>query len=88
MFVILASVVDDRAHRLAGFPIGLTVTVCILAAGRFTGASMNPAARTLGPAIVGNQWAMIAYMIGPIVGECVAAIVYRVFWVDRWSKPA
>ena len=87
MTSVLGATVDDRAHRLGGFVIGLTVTMCILVAGPYTGASMN-AARTLGPAIIGGKWAMwYAYMIGPIVGTCVAALVYRLFWVDRWSKP-
>ncbi|MGH7131876.1 MAG: aquaporin [Phycisphaerales bacterium] len=87
MVSVLGATVDDRAHRLGGFVIGLTVTMCILVAGPYTGASMNPA-RTLGPAIVGGKWTMwYAYMIGPIVGASVAAVVYRLFWVDRWSKP-
>lgn len=86
MLVILASVVDDRAHKIAGLPIGLTVMLCILAAGRFTGASLNPA-RTLGPAICGKHWEMwYAYMIGPIIGACIAAAVYRLFWANRWER--
>lgn len=87
MFVVMGAAVDERAHKLGGFSIGLTVTMCILAAGPYTGASMNPA-RTLGPAVAGGYWTMwYVYMIGPVLGASLAALVYRLFWVDRWSKP-
>ncbi|MGQ0628778.1 MAG: aquaporin [Phycisphaerales bacterium] len=80
MFVILTTTVDDRGHKLGGFPIGLTVAACILAAGPLTGASMNPA-RSFGPAICGNHWGMFyAYVVGPVLGAALAALVYRLFW--------
>lgn len=85
MFVFLATAVDERGARSGFGPlaIGMTVAACILAAGPITGASMNPA-RTFGPAICGNQWAMFhAYLIGPLVGAVAAAIVYRLFWEPR-----
>lgn len=80
MFVILASTVDDRGHKLGGLPIALTVGACILAAGPLTGASMNPA-RSFGPVVCGNHWVMFpAYVIGPVAGAVIAALVYRTFW--------
>jgi aquaporin Z len=83
MFSVLCATVDDRAHKLGGFNIGLTVTACILAAGPLTGASMNPA-RSFGPAVCGNHWEMFhAYIIGPVVGAIVAAVVYKVAWSKR-----
>jgi aquaporin Z len=83
MFVILASTVDDRGHKLGGLPIALTVGACILAAGPLTGASMNPA-RSFGPAVCGRHWDVFhAYLIGPIAGACLAALVYRLFWTVR-----
>lgn len=83
MFTVLAAVVDDRAHKLGGFPIGLVIGACILAAGPLTGASMNPA-RSFGPAVCGNHWDMFsAYLIGPIGGAIVAALLYRVFWAKK-----
>src|SRR5262249_21366485 len=54
MFAVMAGTVDERAPKLGGFVIGLTVTMDILAGGPLTGASMNPA-RTFGPAICGNH---------------------------------
>lgn len=82
MTAVLAATVDDRAHKLGGFVIGLTVAACILAFGPLTGASMNPA-RTFGPAICGNHWDIWwAYWVGPIAGASLAAVVYRRFWRD------
>ncbi len=83
MIAILAGTVDDRAHKLGGFTIGLTVAACILAAGPLTGASMNPA-RTFGPAICGNHWNMFwVYCVAPTSGACIAALMYRKFWQAR-----
>lgn len=85
MISVIAGTVDERAHKLGGFVIGLTIAACILAAGPLTGASMNPA-RTFGPAICGRHWDMHwVYWAGPVVGACVAAVVYRVVW--RAPKP-
>jgi MIP family channel proteins len=82
MLSVLAATVDARAAKLGGLVIGMTVTMCILAIGPLTGASMNPA-RTFGPALVGGHWAMHGvYWVGPIVGACLAAVVYRVAWVS------
>jgi MIP family channel proteins len=83
MFAVLAATVDERAHKLGGLVIGLTVTMCILAIGPLTGGSMNPA-RTLGPALVGGHWEMHwAYWIGPLAGAGLCAVVYREVWVGR-----
>ncbi|MBL0870441.1 MAG: aquaporin [Phycisphaerales bacterium] len=80
MFVVLSAAVDERGGKLGALAIGVTVTGCILAGGYWTGASMNPA-RSFGPAICGSHWVMFhAYIIGPVVGASLAAVVYRVFW--------
>jgi aquaporin TIP len=81
MFAVLMGTVDERAHKLGGFVIGLTVTACILAAGPLTGASMNPA-RTFGPAICGDRWTSMwwVYWLAPVAGASAAAVVYRAFW--------
>jgi len=81
MFVILAAVVDDRAHKIGGFCVGLTVATGILAFGPLTGASMNPA-RSFGPALYGHWDMHWVYWAGPITGSIVAALVYRFVWAD------
>lgn len=74
---IFAVAVDKRGPKnIYGFAIGLTVCFDILCAGKFTGASMNPA-RSFGPALIGEQWDLwYCYWIGPIVGGVLAALVY------------
>ncbi|MCZ6795238.1 MAG: aquaporin [Planctomycetota bacterium] len=85
---IFAVAVDSRgAKNIYGFAIGLTVTFDILCAGPITGASMNPA-RSFGPALVdgshwGPQW---IYWVGPIIGACVAAVVYDLVLIPRETK--
>ena len=83
MTSVLAGTVDERAHKLGGFTIGLTLAASILAAGPLTGASLNPA-RTFGPAVCGRHWDMWwVYWAAPIFGACVAALIYRKFWQSR-----
>jgi MIP family channel proteins len=82
MFVIFAAVVDERAHRLGGLCVGLTVLACIVGFGPLTGASMNPA-RTFGPLLY--HWEVHApvvwvYVAGPVAGAAAAAAVYKVVW--------
>lgn len=80
MFVVLSAVVDERAHKLGGLPIGMTVAAGIMAAGPLTGASMNPS-RTFGPAICGNHWDMHwVYWVAPVTGAVLAAFIYKTFW--------
>jgi len=76
MYVILAAVVDDRAHKLGGLCVGGTVAACIFAAGPLTGASMNPA-RTFGPALYGHWDMFPVYVAATVLGACAAALVYR-----------
>jgi aquaporin Z len=77
MFVIYGTAVDPRAPRLAGLFIGLTVGLDVLAGGPLTGAAMNPA-RFLGPALVSGRLAdTLLYIVGPVAGAVVAALVWR-----------
>ncbi len=77
VFVVYGTAVDNRAPKMGGLFIGLTVTLDILMGGPISGAGMNPA-RHLGPALFGggleNIW---IYWIGPIVGGVLAAQVYK-----------
>lgn len=78
VFVIFATAVDEKGafKAVAGFAIGLVVTIDILAGGPFTGASMNPA-RSFGPAFVSGDWINHhVYWIGPIIGGSIAAKLY------------
>ena len=75
---VFGTAVDERGtfKAIAGFGIGLVVTVNILAGGPLTGASMNPA-RSFGPALVSGQWVdQIVYWVGPLLGGAAAAITY------------
>jgi aquaporin Z len=76
---IYGTAIDERgkAVKIGGFGIGLTVTFDILAGGALTGASMNPA-RSFGPALVqGHFEHHLLYWIGPVLGDCVAALLYH-----------
>jgi aquaporin Z len=73
--VVLTTAVAGRAGNL-GPPIGMTLTFNILMGGALTGAPFNPA-RALGPMVATGKfddaW---LYLLAPIVGAIVAAIVH------------
>ncbi|MBI1875950.1 MAG: aquaporin [Acidobacteria bacterium] len=82
---VFGTAVDDRGAgvKIGGFGIGLTVTFDILAGGRVTGASMNPA-RSFGPALVLGDFSWHwAYWVAPIAGGCVAALLYHHVLLER-----
>ncbi len=76
-FVVYGTAIDQRAPKVGGLFIGLTVTLDILVGGPITGAAMNPA-RHLGPALLGggldNLW---LYWVGPLIGGALAGLVYH-----------
>ncbi len=77
MFVIMAVATDTRSvGEAAAIAIGGTVGLDAMFGGPITGASMNPA-RSLGPGIVtGDLHAIWIYLLAPIVGAALAAVVY------------
>ena len=82
MTAVFGTAVDRRAPKLGGLAIGLVLTMDILAAGRLTGAAMNPA-RAFGPELVTGHWAnMAVYWVGPIIGAVLAALVYHYVFMD------
>jgi len=85
MFMILAAVVDGRAHKLGGFCVGLTVATCIVGFGPLTGASMNPA-RSFGPALYGHWQMHWVYWVAPILGAVFAALVYKFAWPPEEAR--
>lgn len=84
-FLVITVLLVTRNPMLAiaaGLAIGIVITFDMLAGAPLTGASMNPA-RSLGPAIfsnnIGTYW---IYVVGPLLGALVAALVYKLFTVD------
>lgn len=85
VFVVFATAVDERGAfgKIAGFAIGLTVTMDIYLGGPFTGAAMNPA-RALGPAVAAGFWANHGvYWVGPLAGGVVAGWLYDSVFLRR-----
>jgi len=79
MFVVFGVAIDTRSmgRGIAGLAIGLTITMDILAGGAVSGAAMNPA-RWFGPAVIQGDFSDFwVWIVGPIVGAVVAAVVYN-----------
>lgn len=73
---VWGTAVDDRAPRIGGFAIGLTVTMDILFGGPLTGAAMNPA-RAFGAALVSGAWGPHwVWWVGPLAGGAIAALIH------------
>jgi len=84
LLVILSS--TKHASSLAALAIPLTLVAIHLVAVPFTGSSVNPA-RSIGPALVGGDLSKLwIYIVAPIVGAVVAALVYRA--VNAEAEPA
>ncbi len=85
VFVVFATAVDERGAfgKIAGFAIGLTITMAILMGGPFTGAAMNPA-RSFGPALAARLWANHGvYWVGPLAGGVVAGWLYDAAFLKK-----
>jgi MIP family channel proteins len=86
VFVVFATAVDSKGayNKIAGFAIGLVVTIDLLIGGAFTGGSMNPA-RTFGPALAAHHWQNHGvYWVGPLFGGVLAGVIYdRLFLRDQ-----
>ena len=74
---VWGTTVDERAPRVGGFGVGLTLMVGILVAGPLTGGAMNPA-RAFGAALVSGNWSgHWLYWLAPMLGGAAAARVYK-----------
>lgn len=75
LLVILTSTVHAKSQAPLAIP--LTLVAIHFAAVPFTGASVNPV-RSLAPALLGGDLSKLwIYLVGPIVGAVIAALVYR-----------
>ena len=85
MLAVFATAVDERGafKAVAGFGIGLVISLDVLCGGPLTGAAMNPA-RALGPELVYHVWERYTwiYYAGPVVGAVFAAVVYEVLYLQ------
>lgn len=82
VLAVLAVAMNPRARQeWAPFVIGITLGLVVMILGPLTGAAVNPA-RWFGPALIGNAFGGFGdiwpYLIGPIVGAGLAAVVFRV----------
>lgn len=86
LFTVYATLVDPKKGFLDGLgPLltGLLVGANIMAAGPFSGASMNPA-RSFGPALVAGVWTdHWVYWVGPLIGGGLAGFIYENFFIVR-----
>jgi aquaporin Z len=74
--VILQSSRSQRVFGTALIAIPLTLVAIHLAAIPFSGSSVNPV-RSLGPALVGNEWGDIwIYLLAPLAGAAIAAAIH------------
>jgi len=84
VLVVISVATDDRVPTAAApLAVGAALAVSIFIAAPVTGGAVNPA-RAFGPAVVsGNLHALWVYLLAPLVGGVLAAVVY-----DRLLAPA
>lgn len=82
----LHTAVAGKAGPMAGWAIGTTLAIAMLAGGPLTGASLNPA-RTFGPAAVAGTardgMLYLIYFLGPLLGSAIAVGAYRLLKTDE-----
>ena len=81
VLTILGVTADKSKGNVAGIVIGLTLAFVHIVGIPLTGTSVNPA-RSIGPAIFSGGQALAdlwVFIVGPLVGATLAALVYRVF---------
>ena len=83
VWAIVAVAVNPRAARdWAGWVIGAALGLGVLVLGPLTGGALNPA-RWFGPALVSGHWDDAwVYIVGPIVGGVLAAVLYWYLFVE------
>ncbi len=89
VWAIIGVATNPKAARdWAGWVIGATLGMGVMVAAPLTGAGFNPA-RSFGPALVSGVWTDFwIYIVGPIVGGVVAAVVYYKLFIETHEKTA
>jgi MIP family channel proteins len=85
VLVIFGTAVDKRSigRWVAPLAIGITIAIGNMAGVAASGAAMNPI-RWFGPAVIQQDWANAwVWIVGPIVGGLVAALLYDFFLMDK-----
>ncbi|CAI9114173.1 OLC1v1014832C1 [Oldenlandia corymbosa var. corymbosa] len=90
VYTVYATAADPKKGSLgviAPIAIGFIVGANILAAGAFSGGSMNPA-RSFGPAVASgdftDHW---VYWVGPLIGGALAGLVYPNVYMNQDYAP-
>jgi MIP family channel proteins len=74
---VMGTIVATNGPKIGGFGVGLTLIPSIMVAGVLTGAAANPA-RAFGPAVIsGHLDSQAVWWIGPILGACLAALLWE-----------
>jgi glycerol uptake facilitator protein len=91
MFAVVGVAVSPRGLKdWSGLAIGATLGLVVMVIGPLTGAGINPA-RAFGPALVGHHFGglghfLVVYVLGPIVGAVLAAVVYFYLFILPGKK--
>lgn len=73
----------SSSRNWAAWGIGATLGFLVMVGGPLTGGSFNPA-RSFGPALVSGEWKDFwVYIVGPIVGGGLGALVYNALFIER-----
>ncbi|KAG6430056.1 hypothetical protein SASPL_108117 [Salvia splendens] len=90
VYTVFATAVDPKKGSLgtiAPIAIGFIVGANILAAGPFSGGSMNPA-RSFGPAVASGDYDGIwVYWVGPLIGGGLAGAIYSNVFMHHEHAP-
>lgn len=88
VYTVYATAADPKKGSLgtiAPIAIGFIVGANILAAGPFSGGSMNPA-RSFGPAVVSGDFSQNwIYWVGPLIGGALAGLVYGDIFIGSYA---
>ncbi|XP_076916239.1 putative aquaporin TIP2-2 [Bidens hawaiensis] len=89
VYTVYATAVDPKKGSLgtiAPIAIGFIVGANILAAGPFSGGSMNPA-RSFGPAVASGDFSQIwVYWVGPLIGGGLAGLIYGDVFIGSYAS--